>query len=643
MFGCRSNPAASISRLCAHRTALLVCLLLFGLLQAAEAQPARAALPTVLRVHARSVETTVSALRNYLPVPLKPEAALDSLLGPAGVLVQLTAPVDLVVALDTQSLDSPAPPLWVVVMSVRSLDEARKQAGRNGLVLDTQGAWSRFQSKSRSDTWHCLLGPGPSGSARLACSLAERSRDELAESSIAKPALTTTSDLRAELYVDTLVQTYDGLWQRALQLAGMLVPQKLQLGQPVFDRALTDATQTLVGQLAMMSRELRRVSLDVRLDNSGAQLQLGYELTGQTSWWGQSDAQAADGLPPTPPALFWSLSKDSGSASFAVGDPRPARQILSLLTPLLDGFLTHDGLPAADRQAILGLLTGLSLPDGWLTSVFAEVSASPSAAVRGDRPGQERPLGGATYLLASEGQKGLTLDWLKSIVGVYKRPGVQSYLRTKWKTVAKSEPLPALRMQPAAKSLGAGAMQFTLSLTLPAALEKAAAGRVGAAAPAGRAAATPWVLHLIGVPQGERTWMAVGSDPSALTTALTTQLSIAADATLAKRPGLTELQAPGLRSGGYTSLQSIARYLESGLAMSRMRLPAGQGDKSGLADFRQIFNMIPHHGETSLVYTSRVRRVGEAGKGGPLLGEIALQAPRTVIEDLVALVMHLAL
>ena len=186
-------------------------------------------------------------------------------------------------------------------------------------MLDTQGAWSRFQSKSRSDTWHCLLGPGPRQRGQ-GLQPGERSRDELAESSIAKPALSTTSDLRAELYVDTLVQTYDGLWQRALQLAGMLVPQKLQLGQPVFDRAVTRCRKDLVGQLAMMSRELRRVSLDVRLDNNGAQLQLGYELTGQTSWWG---CRAMPRLPTAaadaPGAVFWSLSKDSGSASLPSG------------------------------------------------------------------------------------------------------------------------------------------------------------------------------------------------------------------------------------------------------------------------------------------------------------------------------------
>lgn len=621
--------------------ALVGCVLSAGVTGLALAQRAPAAPPTVLRVHARNLDVTIGVLRTYLPVPLKPEAALDSLFGAMGASVRIDAPVDLVVALDGKSTESPGPPLWVASVGVRSVEEVRKQASQSGLPIDNQGVFSRMQLKAGSDTLHCLLGPGSGTGARLACGLSERSREELGGYAVALPALRSPADIRAELYIDTLVQTYDSLWQRALQIAGLMVPQKLQLGQPQFDRALTDATQTLIGQLGAMSRDLRRMTLDLSLTNGGSDAVFTYELAGQSSWWGQSDALMADQPPAAPPALYTGLRKDCGAASFTTGDPRYARQFLGLMAPLLEGFLTHEGLAQADRQAVVDVLRGLSLPDGSLTSVFAELAA-PADAKQSDRRGFDRWLGGSTYLLGGDGKGGLTTDWLKSVVAAYKRPGVQNYLRGKWKSVAKTEPLPVLRMQPAAKALGPGATLFTLTLTLPAALERATAGRAGAVAPAAKGASAPWVVHLLSVTRGDQTWMALGSDPNVLTTQLTAQLTVTADATLAKRPGLEALQQPGLRSGGFTSLQSMARYLETAMAMSRMRLPRAGADKPN-TEIGQIFNMIPHHGETPLVYRSRVRRAGDGSRSGPLTGEITLQVPRTALEDIVALVMHLAL
>lgn len=623
--------------------ALGCCVLLFSALAPALAQPASSSPPVVLRVHARSVDTTVTALRGYLPVPLKPEAALDSLMGALGQTVRLDAPVDLVLSLDGKSTENPGPPLWIVALPVRSLEAVRKGASQSGLSIDTQGLFSRLQFKSGGDTWHCLLGPGPGAAARLACGLNERSREELGGYTIALPALRTSADLRAELYIDTLVQTYDSLLQRALQLVGVLVPQKLQLGQAQFDRALTDATQAIVGQFAAMSRDMRRLTLDLTLTGTGADARLTYEMGTQTSWWGQADALSASMPPAPPPALFWGLRKDYGAASFATSDLRFLRQFLNLLSPLLEGFLTYDGLAPADRQAVIAVLQGLPLSDGWLNSVFAEVAALTPDATRGDRRGPESLFRGASYILASDAKKGLTTDWLKSLAAAYKRPGVQNYLRNKWKLVAKTEPLPLLRMQPAAKSLGAGATLFTVTLTVPSSLERLTAGRAGQAATASKASAAPWVLHLLSVPRGEQTWMAVGSDPNVLSAQLLAQLTVSEDATLAKRPGLEGLQQPALRSGGFTSLQSMARYLETALSMSRMRRAAAGGDKAGLADIGQLFNMIPHHGETPLVYSSRVRRGSDGGKGDALTGEIALSVPRTALEDVVALVMHLAL
>ena len=103
----------------------------------ATAQTVGATPATVLRVHARSLDGTLQSLRTYLPIPLKPEAALNSLLGPLGGQVVLSAPADLVVALDRKNVDNPAPPYWVFACTLRSLDEARKAASAANLAMDS--------------------------------------------------------------------------------------------------------------------------------------------------------------------------------------------------------------------------------------------------------------------------------------------------------------------------------------------------------------------------------------------------------------------------------------------------------------------------------------------------------------------------
>lgn len=610
------------------------------------AQPVAASPASVLRVHARSLDATLQILRTYLPIPLKPEAALDSLLGVLGSQVVLSAPADLVVALDQKSVDNPAPPQWVIACTLRSLDEARKVASSANLSMENQGKWTRLQLYAGGDTWRCLLGPDVGGAARLACGHSERSRDELAPYAVTLAPLRIKSDLRAELSIETLVRTYEALIQRGLQMASILAPQKLQLGNPMFDRGLTDLTQTLVGQVGNMAADLRQLALDISLTNTGAEAMLAYQLGSETSWWGQADALAAQQSTTVTPSIFWALPTEAGSASFAVSELRYGQQLLKLLQPLIDGFLTHDGLAAADRHALSELLRAVPMASGRLTTAVAEVAvAGAEAQPRGERVDWQQLLAGSVYVLTSDGADRLAVSWLQNVVAAYKRPGVQAYMRAKWKQLGIREPLPVLRVQPAGKPLGPGAQWFSLSLSLPAGLDKGALGRgqVAAASPKPAPRATPIVLHLLTAEQGGRTWMAAGSDPRLLATRLSEQLSIASERSLMQRPDLEALRQPGLRSGGFTSLRSLARYLEGAMSLSRRRSTRSADGNVSASDIASIFNRLPHHGETTVVHFSRVRRTIAGGDGGPLIGEWTVRIPRTALEDLVALAMHLAM
>jgi hypothetical protein len=136
--------------------------------------------------------------------------------------------------------------------------------------------------------------------------------------------------------------------------------------------------------------------------------------------------------------------------------------------------------------------------------------------------------------------------------------------------------------------------------------------------------------------------MAAGGDPKLLATRLSEQISLPAERSLSQRPGLDALQQPGLRSGGFTSLRSLSRYLDGAMSLSRLRGARAADGRGATSDLAQLFNMLPHHGETAMVHSSRVRRQA-ASAGGGLIGEWTLQIPRTAIEDVVALVMHLAM
>src|SRR5262249_18316200 len=134
-------------------------------------------------------------------------------------------------------------------------------------------------------------------------------------------------DLHGELLVETVARTYQGPWQRVLQVGALALPQRLALGQPKFDRAVTDVTQALVGELMAMSRDVQLVPLDVSLQQGGAQLQLGYRMAGHDSVWARADAEAAARPASAPPAAFWSLPGDVNAASYRTADSKWAQRL----------------------------------------------------------------------------------------------------------------------------------------------------------------------------------------------------------------------------------------------------------------------------------------------------------------------------
>lgn len=623
--------------------------------------PAPAGAPTVVAsVHARNVDATLAVLRTYLPVPVNPQQLLPELVGEFGKLVALDAPVDVAVALDPQAGENLERPLWAVSFGVTSLAEVQRQAQARNLVEPAPPGLYRLRVPvgSGNKGMFCQLGPSPKGAGgpgtgRLSCSGKEKDRDALAPhlARLSPPPAAQNADLHAELLVAPIVKNYDGPWQRLLQLGSMAVPTKLKLGQPTFDRALTDATQLLIGQLRGIGEDLHTVALDVSLQPTGAELRLGYRLTGQKSWWGQSDAANAARPPAPPPPVLFTLPADVSSASYRHSSPVWARQILDVAAALLDGYLEHDGLAAPDRQAIAEIFTKVPNLTAPLTTVIAE--GAPDGGAKSAAPAPAAgDLGRALGMLSSGGfymaaldpaDRDQSLPWLKAVVAAYNRPAVQVYLKKKWKQADPTGVLPTLKAGPALpKTLGADAYGLVLSGSFTG---------LFASKTAKPQKPVPTVIHVVAArAQDGRLWTALGADRPTLLRRLGQVAAPPADGanTLARRPGLESLREPGQSSAGFSTLAGLSRFIDLAISATRRgslsgpELATGGGKPAAKPaeplSAVQLLAAIPHHGEVPMTYGARPARPNPLA----LTQEMYLRVPKAVIEDVIALAMNLA-
>ena len=630
---------ASVARLAAAAPAAPVA--------ASAARPPAAAPAIVASLHLQRADSTLTALRGYLPFPINPQDVLKDLVGDFNKLVLLSAPMDLVVALDPAAGESLERPLWGFALGITAAEDARLLAQSRGYLTDGSAGNYRMsvpvQANGRG--LFCYLTTLPGGTGRLACSSRDRDRDLLGPylGRLVPSAAAQAVDLHGELLVSTLVRNYAGPWQRVLQVGGLALPQRLALGEPKFDRAVTDATQALIGELLAVSHDLQLVALDLSLPQSGPQLQLGYRMGGHESVWAQADAQAAARPVSGPPPVFLALPADATAASYRTTEAKWAQRLLELAWPMVDGYLEHDGLTEPDRQALAELLLKIPKFEGPVTTVLAEVPTGAAPAGRGDELGAL--LGGTTYLATTDGAGDRSVPWLRALAAAYNRPGVQGYLKRKWRLAGQTEPLPTLRSEPVSKQLGPESVALAFSGNF-ASLGRAASSRLGSAAAATGPGAKkgPTTLYLVSATVGNRVWTAVGSDRAALLRRVAETPKLPPEKTLAQRPGLDVLRRPGLQSGGFGTIAGFSTLLNFALASTQR--PATSGKPGGPAaptlDAAALLAAIPHHGEVPHTYGGRPAIPGPQNPLG-LTYIYAAQIPRLVLEDAVALVMNIAL
>lgn len=582
----------------------------------------------IATVRLSNVAQSLKTLSGYVPFPLPLMDTLQQTLGDFSKVIQLSAPVDLVFALETDSGRRGAPP-WAVSFQVSSAEETRRIAKAQGLLRENRGNQTLLGiSLGRSASMPCILS-GNTGPGRMVCSESESYRELLAPSlqSLHVPAA-QGKDLYAELSVASILSVYSTQWQQVLDAGTMMLPQRLAIGDPQFDRAATDAIKALVGEVSLLSKDLSLLALDLAIRPDQVQLSLGYKMTGTQSAWAKTDADAAARKTNGPPPVFFTLPKDVVSASYHTTDPKLGFQVMTTLLPLLDAFLQHDGLPEPDRVAVRELFQKVPKWDGVMTTVLGEGAVSkPQTA--GDP--LMAMLSNHFYLATSErsdGKPDESAAFVRGLAQVWNRPGLAAYLRKKWKTLGIKTPIPVLRAENVAKPLGAQATGLFLSMDLSglsSQFDKSGKGTKRG----------PLNLYILTAPVGGRTWSAVGGDKNLLIQMLQKQASLPAAETLAQRSGIAQLQDPNSQGGGFTTLAGWVGMLDSVLRATERRTgKPTEPERTGAS----LLSVIPHHGEVPLTYATRAGSIGPQG----LTRVMTLTVPQLVIEDLIALTMNLA-
>lgn len=585
--------------------------------------------PTLIAtVRMSNVAQSIKTLSGYVPFPLPLADTLQQTLGEFSKVIQLSAPVDLVFALEADAGRRGTPP-WAVSFQVSSAEETRRLAKTQGLLGENRGNQTLMGLPLGSgSSVPCVLS-GTTGPGRMVCASNDRDRDLLQPSlqSLTVPAA-QGKDLYAELSVASVLSVYSTQWQQVLDAGTMMLPQRLAIGNPQFDRAATDAIKALVGEVSLLSKDLSLLALDLAIRPDQVQLSLGYKMTGTQSAWAKIDAEAATRKVSGPPPVFFTLPKDVVSASYHTTDPKLGFQVLTMLLPLVDAFLQHDGLPEPDRIAVRELFQKVPKWDGIMTTVLGEGTV--------DKPQQggdplTAMLGSHYYLSTSErsdGKPDESAAFVRGLAQVWNRPGLAAYLRKKWKTAGIKTPIPVLRAENVTKQLGPQATGLFLSMDLS-----------GLSSPfdkSGKGAKRgPFNLYIMTAPVGGRTWSAVGGDKSLLIQKLQQQANRPATETLAQRTGIAQLQDPSSQGGGFTTLAGWVGMLDSVLRATERRTgkPA-EPERTGTS----LLSVIPHHGEVPLTYATRAGSIGPQG----LTRVMTLTVPQLVIEDLIALTMNLA-
>lgn len=576
-----------------------------------------------------SPDASVGAVQGWTGIPLDLRELLQRE-APAWLLevAATDAPVDAVITLapggptDEPNFDG------AVALGLRGdVEEVRKAALARGEQLEPmQPGVYRLESSGKRPACMIAASAGPAPT-RLVCGEDSGDLEQLG------PYLTRTlprkelgqGDFVAEIRLVPFEQRYGATLQQGLRMGASVLPAQFQIGQPRFDRALTDAVYGVADETLSLTSDLDKLFLSIDARPEVARGSLAVQFRGAKSWTVQT-AQDSGRRAAAAPPMFWRLPADSTSASFARGaNPERYAGIRKTLATLLDGWLTHEGMKASDRDALVSLFSDEYATDA--PSVAASGPLDPAVAASILAKDGDTPAGAMRRELVRSGWQVFGMEepadkWLalsKRLVAAYNTASMQKQVARALQALDKSFPVPQLKLARAPKELPQGTVEMTLTFASDAKTKGAKS--------------SPVTMHAFVMPDGGRTWMGFGIDRGTVVARLQAVRNDAPEnGTIAGRRGLEILRQGGYTSAGFITLEALARSMESALTEVLPKYGMKQLDVS------RLLNGIPHAGKTPILIASSVRNEGET-----TAWTTGFDMPGEAIQDAVAMVMQMAL
>ena len=371
------------------------------------------------------------------------------------------------------------------------------------------------------------------------------------------PRAAPAADLHAEVRMAPLQQTI----AEAKRLVGMLLGTVLSGGlRAAWAKELMVAVAT---DAADFASDLDGLSLDVSLASTGATERATLKLSGSTSVIARGALAHAERSGPAPAAL-WAMPADADVALFTRGvDEDTLANARQVLVDALAGGLVEGGAKPGDASAVASafgrLFTGAPFVyaagmdvDAAGKALAAEKALGDSADRRargeGRRATAESILG--WRLIETERPTSEIVGALKAVSAAMSRPSLVAALRAEDRSVSP----PALRPSALAKTAGLPASATHWVLEIPMAGHKDSARGDKAAPRKATPAPRPLLVHLIVVPDGQRTWLALGADEQALASKLA---GLKGGAHLDSRPEFAGLKTTSVATGGFLTAKRI--------------------------------------------------------------------------------------
>jgi len=545
-------------------------------------------------------------LHDVLPVEFK---GLES-------VVAWDAPVEAAVALDPLGEGKVAEPLSVVSVGLTSLEGALEFArGKGQTVRRLRAGVYRIGD---SDDVSCAAGVAVgSAPARLVCGHRAHDVDGLfnyATRGLPNEPLPSV-DFQLELRLEPVKKKYQAEIGSARLLAGFLL-REVQVDNPRFDRALSDVAYTLIDEATAVVHDLDKVRLDTRLDSAKnlIDVRFGLKFVGQKSWFVQTSSEALSNAAPVP-ELFWQLPADSTAAAFGGGlKPGRLKPIGHTLAELVDGYLESEKVPVALRNQASKTVELAFDQKNSPVRAEGELSEIPSDAFLAANC---RLFG--WHLAAVDGDPKNLLGFFDGLQATLSSRDLARLLKARLRANASVPKLTSHGVQVRGFKPGAKAYRLDIPREL---FEKYASGQLKQdLAAKGKSGAKSAPLTVIVAYDGERSWVGMSPDEKAMIKRLESLKDPKAPV-LRVREGLDALKSKSYATGGFLSLQHFAG--KAGAFAARD------------TDATKLFNALPHHGQTPVLFSS------ELGANGPEL-TTTLTLPRATVEDLGALIPVLVL